>query len=64
MMITWICIDELHKPSCPSNTKIDLSDHTFIKDNIFEATVTFPPRGTPIGILDQYCKYHTMSYDY
>ena len=30
--------------------KIDLSDHPFIKDNIFEVNVNFPPRGTPIGI--------------
>ena len=24
--------------------KIDLSDHSFIKDDIFEANITFPPR--------------------
>ena len=29
--------------------KIDLSGYPFIKDGIFEVTVNFPPRGTPIG---------------
>ena len=33
--------------------KIDISDHPFIKDDIFEATVKFPPRITPVGILSQ-----------
>ena len=27
----------------PSNIKIDLSDHSFIKDYIFEVNVNFPP---------------------
>ena len=34
--------------------KTDLSDHPFIKDDIFETNVNFPPRGTPIGIVTQY----------
>ena len=42
--------------------KIDLSDHTFIKDDIFEVNVDFPPRGTTIGIVSQYCENHNMSY--
>ena len=34
--------------------KIYLSDYTFIKDDIFEATVLFTPRDTPIGIFPGY----------
>ena len=33
--------------------KIDLSDHPFIKYDIFEVNVIFPPRGTPFGIFSQ-----------
>ena len=42
--------------------KTDLSDHLFIKDNTFEASVKFPPRGTTIGIVTQYCEYHNIPY--
>ena len=42
--------------------KFDLSDHPFIKDDIFEVGVNFPPRGNPIGIVAQYCEHHNMSY--
>ena len=42
--------------------KVDLSDHTIIKDDIFEVNVNFPPRGTPIGIVTQYCEQHNISY--
>ena len=42
--------------------KIDLSDHPFIKYYIVEVTVTFTSRGTPIGIITQYCEHHSMSY--
>ena len=42
--------------------KIDLSDHSFIKDDIFEVIVNFPSRGPPIGITTQYCEHHNMSY--
>ena len=42
--------------------KIDISDHPFIKDGIFEVTVKFPPRGTPSGIVVQYCDHHNISY--
>ena len=38
------------------------SYHTFIKDDIFEVNVNFPPRGTNIGIVTQYCGHHNMSY--
>ena len=31
--------------------KIDLSDHPFIKNNIFEVNINLPPRGIPIGIV-------------
>ena len=44
--------------------KIYLSDHPFIKDNIFEVNVNFTSRGTPIGIILQYCEHHNMSYIY
>ena len=37
--------------------KNDLSDHTFIKDDIFEVNANFPPRDTPIGIVTQYCEH-------
>ena len=42
--------------------KIDLSDHTFINDDIFEGNVNFPPIFTLIGIVTQYCEHHNMSY--
>ena len=42
--------------------KIDLSDHPFIKYDIFEGIVDFSPRGTPIGINTKYCEHHNMSY--
>ena len=43
-------------------SKIDSSDHPFIKDDIFEVDVNFSPRGTPIGIETNYCKHQNMSY--
>ena len=33
--------------------KLDLSNHPFIKDDIFEVTVNSSPRGNPIGIIVQ-----------
>ena len=42
--------------------KFDLSDHPFIKDDIFEGIVNFPPRGTPIGFITQYCEHKKISY--
>ena len=42
--------------------KIDLSDHPFIKDNIFEVNVNFPPRGITIVIVTQNCEHHNISY--
>ena len=42
--------------------RIYLSCHPLIKDNIFEVAITYPPRGTPIGIVSQYCEHHNMSY--
>ena len=41
---------------------IDIPDHLFIKDDIFEAKVKFPQRGTPIAMVFQYCENHSMSY--
>ena len=43
-----------------TTSKIDFSDHPFIKDNKFEVNVNLPPRGTPIGIVAQYCEHHNM----
>ena len=48
--------------STPPTLKIDLSDHPFIKDNIFSFDVSFSSRGIPIGIVAQYCEHHNMSY--
>ena len=45
-----------------SNIKIYILDHPFIKEDICEATVTLPPRDTYIGVVDQYCENHNMSY--
>ena len=42
--------------------KTDLSDHPFIKDDIFEVNVNLPPRVTTIGIVTKYCEHHNMSY--
>ena len=42
--------------------KIDLSDHPYIKDDIFEGNVNISPRGTPTGIIKQYCEHHNMPY--
>ena len=41
-----------------------ISDHPFIKYDIFEVTVKFPPRGTPIIILAQYFENHNIYYIY
>ena len=42
--------------------KIDLLDHLFIKYDIFVDNVNLPPRGTPIGIVTQFCEHQNMSY--
>ena len=42
--------------------KNDLLYHSFIKYDIFEETVNFPPRDTPIIMIDHYCNNHNMSY--
>ena len=42
--------------------KCFLSNNPFIKCAIFEVTVNFPPRVTPIGIVAQYCEHHNISY--
>ena len=48
-------------PTLPT-LKIDLSDHSFIKDDIFESNAKFPPIVTAIVILAQYCEHHNISY--
>ena len=40
--------------------KTDLSYYPFIKYYIYEFNVNFQPRGTPIGIVAQYCEHHNM----
>ena len=62
IMVTWIWIDEQHKYFRPSKTKIDILDHPWIKYDIFEATVIFPPILTPVGIISKYCEHHNISY--
>ena len=42
--------------------KIDLSNHFFIKYDIFEVNINFPPRGTPIGIISNKCEHHKITY--
>ena len=42
--------------------KIDLSYRPFIRDDIFEVHVNFPPRVNPTGIVAQYCEHHNMTY--
>ena len=48
--------------SALSTMGIDLYEHPFIKEDIFEETFTFPPRGTPIGIIKYYCDHHNITY--
>ena len=55
-----LCLAQIFPPF--QHLKIDLSDHPFIKDGIFEYNIKFPPRGTPIGIITQYCDHHNMPY--
>ena len=42
--------------------KIDLSYHPFVKYVIFGGDVNFPPRGTIVVIITQYCEHHNISY--
>ena len=41
---------------------VDISNHPFIKDDLFKATVNFPPGVTPIDIFSQYCERHNIYY--
>ena len=63
-MVTRLWTDSWHKYFHPSNIDIDLSDHLFIKDDVFEVNVNLPPRGNPIaiGIVTQHYEHHNMSY--
>ena len=61
-MVTRFLNQFQHKYFHPFNIKIDLSDHPFIKDDIFEVNVYFPTRGTPIGIVTKYYEHHNMSH--
>ena len=63
-MVTWIVIYKWHRYYALPTLKDYLSDHPFIKDIIFEATLNFTPRYNPIVIVFQYCKHQTMSYVY
>ena len=44
--------------------KIDIFDHPFIKYDIFEATLNFPPKGNPVDIVTQYYDNQNVSYIY
>ena len=55
IMATRFWTYDYHKFYHLFNIKIDLSYHLFIKDDIFEVTVKFPPIGTPVVIITQYC---------
>ena len=48
-------------PTLPK-LNIDLSDHPFIKYDVFEVHINFSPGGNPIGIVARYCEHHSMSY--
>ena len=61
-MVTRFWTHAWHKYFHPSNIKIELSYHPFIKGDIFEININLPPRDTPIGIVPQHCEHHNMSY--
>ena len=42
--------------------KMDIYYHPLIKEDLFEATVTFSQRFTPILIINYYCQNHNMTY--
>ena len=50
-MFPWLFMDDWHKYFHHSNAKNDISEQPFIRYDIFEAKVNFPPSGTPIGII-------------
>ena len=64
MLVTWFQYIKIHRHIIPPNNKNDLSNHPFIKDEIFEATVNFSPRFTPIGIITYYFEHRNMTYIY
>ena len=41
--------------------KIDIPDKPLIKDDIFEATVTFTPNVNPTGIITYYYEHHNIT---
>ena len=61
-MVTQFWTYDWHKYFAPPKLKIDLSNNPFTKDDIFEVTVNFPPIGTNIVIIIQYCEHHSMYY--
>ena len=61
-MVTQFFIDDCHKYLFCFNAKIDLSYHTLIKDDIFEATVKFPPGGNHVSMISHYSEHHNMPY--
>ena len=61
-MVTGMWTYVRNKYFNPSDVKIYLPDHYFTKYDIFEVTVSLPPRDNPIGIVAQYCEHHNMSY--
>ena len=61
-MVTRFLTNNWNKNFYPYKMQIDLSDHPFIKYDISDVTVIFPPRGTTMGIVSQYCEHHNMYY--
>ena len=41
--------------------KIDLTDHPYIKDDVFEVTINFPQRINIIEMVAQYCEHQNIT---
>ena len=61
-MVPWFQPVKSSRHIISRNNKIDIYENSFIKYDIFEAIVTFPPRGTLIGIIVYYCEHYNMNY--
>ena len=62
MLVPWFQFLNGKDTSHPPAIKTYLFDQPLIKYDIFEEKVTFPPRGTPIVIVNYYCEHHNMTY--
>ena len=61
-VVSLVPIFEWHRHIISSKNKIDLSDHPFIKYDIFEATIKRSPIVTPIFIINYYYEHHNMTF--